>query len=65
MQLPVYTHPTLTVLIDDSDSFLKSMAFQLDPALARKTFHDTSTALRWLQQATGALMRQAQGPAAG
>ena len=43
MQLPVYTHPTLTVLIDDSDSFLKSMAFQLDPALARKTFHDTST----------------------
>ena len=50
MQLPVYTHPTLTVLIDDSDSFLKSLAFQLDPALARKTFHDTSTALRWLQQ---------------
>ena len=50
MQLPVYTHPTLTVLIDDSDSFLKSLAFQLDPGLARKTFHDTSSALHWLRQ---------------
>lgn len=49
MQLPVYTHPTLTVLIDDSDSFLKSLAFQLDPGLARKTFHDTSSALHWLR----------------
>ena len=52
MMLPVYTHPTLTVLIDDSDSFLKSLAFQLDPALARKTFHDTSTALQWLRRST-------------
>ncbi len=52
MQLPVHTHPTLTVLIDDSDSFLKSLAFQLDPALARKTFHDTSAALHWLRHST-------------
>ena len=52
MQLPVYTHPTLTVLIDDSDSFLKSLAFQLDPALARQTFHDTSSALHWLRHST-------------
>ena len=52
MQLPVYTHPTLTVLIDDSDSFLKSLAFQLDPGLARKTFHDTSSALHWLRHST-------------
>lgn len=50
MHLPVYTHPTLTVLIDDSDSFLKSMAFQLDPMLSRKTFHDTSAALAWLRR---------------
>lgn len=48
MQLPVYAHPTLTVLIDDSDSFLKSLSFQLDPMLASKTFHDTSGALAWL-----------------
>lgn len=50
MPLPVYTHPTLTVLIDDSDSFLKSLSFQLDPALARKTFHDAGAALQWLHQ---------------
>ncbi|MDC8759358.1 response regulator [Janthinobacterium fluminis] len=50
MQLPVYKHPSLTVLIDDSDSFLRSLSFQLDPLLARKTFHDTNSAMRWLQQ---------------
>ena len=50
MQLPVYAHPTLTVLVDDSDSFLKSLSFQLDPMLASKTFHDTSVALDWLTQ---------------
>ena len=58
MILPVHTHPTLTVLIDDSDSFLKSLAFQLDPALARKTFHDTSAALDWLRHST----RQGETP---
>lgn len=49
MHLPVYTHPTLTVLIDDSDSFLKSLSFQLDPMLASKTFDDTRAALAWLE----------------
>lgn len=49
--LPVYQHPTLTVLIDDSQRFLDSLAFQLHPQLARKTFHDTHVALEWLQQA--------------
>lgn len=49
MHLPVYSHPTMTVLIDDSDSFLKSLSFQLDPMLASKTFHDTSAALQWLR----------------
>lgn len=50
MQLPVYTHPSLTVLIDDSDSFLASLQFQLDPMLASMTFHDTNSALHWLRQ---------------
>jgi CheY-like chemotaxis protein len=50
MSLAIYTHPTLTVLVDDSDSFLKSLSFQLDPRLASKTFHDTSNALGWLLQ---------------
>ncbi|TFW14973.1 response regulator [Duganella callida] len=48
MQLPVYAHPTLTVLVDDSDSFLRSLSFQLDPLLANTTFHDTTEALHWL-----------------
>ena len=54
MPLPVYTHPTLTVLVDDSDSFLKSLSFQLDPGLARRTFHEASAALQWLRQGTRA-----------
>lgn len=49
MPLPIYQHPSLTVLIDDSDSFLKSLSFQLDPALASKAFHDTRAAIDWLQ----------------
>jgi CheY-like chemotaxis protein len=49
MYLPVYAHPTTTVLVDDSDSFLRSLSFQLDPMMANKTFHDTSDALHWLR----------------
>ena len=49
MPLPIYHHPSLTVLIDDSDSFLRSLSFQLDPALASKAFHDTRSALAWLR----------------
>lgn len=50
MNLPIYQHPSLTVLIDDSDSFLRSLSFQLDPTLASKAFHDTRSALHWLRQ---------------
>jgi CheY-like chemotaxis protein len=50
MHLPIYHHPSLTVLIDDSDSFLRSLAFQLDPSLASKSFHDTHSALDWLRR---------------
>ena len=48
MSLPIYHHPSLTVLIDDSNSFLKSLSFQLDPTLASKAFHDTRAAIDWL-----------------
>ncbi len=48
MSLPIYHHPSLTVLIDDSDSFLKSLSFQLDPSLASKAFVDTRAAIDWL-----------------
>lgn len=46
--LPIYRHPSLTVLIDDSDNFLRSLSFQLDRTLASKAFHDTRSALDWL-----------------
>jgi CheY-like chemotaxis protein len=52
MHLPVYTHPTLTVLVDDSDSFLRSLSFQLAPIHASKTFYDTVSALEWLKQSS-------------
>jgi CheY-like chemotaxis protein len=52
MSLPIYHHPSLTVLIDDSDSFLRSLSFQLDPSLASKSFHDTRSAVDWLNQRT-------------
>ncbi|MGV7209003.1 response regulator [Oxalobacteraceae bacterium A2-2] len=54
MQLPVYAHPTMTVLVDDSDSFLSSLSFQLDPMLAARTFHDSHAALEWMGRHAGA-----------
>ncbi len=54
MHLPIYHHPSLTVLIDDSDTFLRSLSFQLDPSLASKAFHDTRSALDWLSGQAGA-----------
>lgn len=52
MRLPIFAHPTTTVLIDDSDSFLKSLSFQLDPQLPSQTFHDTTVALDWFARNT-------------
>ena len=53
MQLPIYQHPSLTVLVDDSDSFLQSLSFQLDPGLANLRFSDTRSALAWLNAQSG------------
>jgi len=47
MKLPVHYHPTTTVLVDDSDTFLRSLSFQLDPAQPNIRFHDTVAALEW------------------
>jgi CheY-like chemotaxis protein len=52
MRLPILSHPTTVVLVDDSDSFLKSISFQLDPLLPSKTFHDTAVALDWFARST-------------
>lgn len=53
MQLPIFLHPSLTVLIDDSDSFLSSLAFQLGSSLTSKAFHDTRSAMDWLSRNAG------------
>jgi CheY-like chemotaxis protein len=46
--LPVYQHPTLVILVDDSPSFIESLEFQMNPSIAVKSFQDASEALRWL-----------------
>lgn len=47
MKLPLYAHPTLTVLVDDGSSFLKNLPLQDH---ARKVFHQADEALAWLTQ---------------
>lgn len=49
MSLPIYHHPSTTVLIDDSANFLSSLSFQLDPRLPRKAFHDAVSAVEWVR----------------
>jgi CheY-like chemotaxis protein len=50
MSLPIYQHPSLTVLVDDSPNFLQSLTFQLDPTLPRKRFTCPKRALAWLRE---------------
>ncbi len=49
--LPVYQHPALTVLVDDSRSFLSSLSFQLGSRVGCKTFAEAQAALDWLRAA--------------
>lgn len=48
--LPVYQHPALTILVDDSQSFLSSLSFQLEPQFSCRTFDNAQAALLWLQE---------------
>ena len=50
MTLPIYQHPTMTVLVDDSPSFLDSLRFQLGAAFPSIGFSDAAEALAWLRQ---------------
>lgn len=50
MNLPIYQHPTMTVLVDDSRSFLHSLRFQLGPSFPSIGFSDTTAAIAWLRQ---------------
>jgi len=49
MTLPIYQHPSTTVLVDDSASFLDSLRFQLGDHLPCKTFDDAIAAIAWLR----------------
>ncbi len=49
--LPLYQHPVLVVLIDDNQSYLDSITFQLDSRLAFKTFTDIEIAIDWIKKA--------------
>jgi CheY-like chemotaxis protein len=49
--LPIYQHPVLVVLIDDNQSFLDSVTFQLDSRLICKTFTDIKVAIDWIKSA--------------
>ncbi len=48
--LPVYFHPSLTVVVDDSQLFVESLGFQMDPSRAMLAFNDPDEALAWLRQ---------------
>jgi CheY-like chemotaxis protein len=50
MTLPIYQHPTMTVLVDDSPSFLHSLRFQLGPGFPSIGFSDTGAAIAWLRE---------------
>jgi hypothetical protein len=49
--LPIYQHPVLVVLIDDNQSYLDSVTFQLDSRLICKTFTNTQVAIDWIKNA--------------
>jgi len=50
MTLPIYQHPTMTVLVDDSPSFLHSLRYQLGPGFPSIGFSDTGEAIAWLRE---------------
>jgi CheY-like chemotaxis protein len=45
MKLPIYAHPTVTVLVDDHSSFLQNLPVQPH---ARRIFHRSDEALAWM-----------------
>ncbi len=49
--LSVFHHPVLTVLVDDSKSFIDSLAFQMDATRAVVNFTDPREALAWIREA--------------
>jgi CheY-like chemotaxis protein len=50
MRLPIYQHPSLTVLVNDNAAFLQRLESELGPAVTGKAFSDPREALAWLQR---------------
>lgn len=49
LSLPVYQHPAMVILVDDSASFIASVEFQMNPLIAVKSFQDANEAIKWLR----------------
>ncbi|MDQ1817268.1 hypothetical protein RBA41_28580 [Massilia sp. CCM 9210] len=48
VQLPLYRHPTMTVVIDDDRSSVAVLDFQLEQSLAKTAFNRARAALHWV-----------------
>lgn len=58
MPIPMYQHPSLTVLVNDSQAYLASLQFELGASAASKRFDDPHKALAWLRSQHAAAPRQ-------
>ncbi|MDB5754701.1 MAG: hypothetical protein JWR56_1129 [Massilia sp.] len=58
MRLPMYRHPSLTVLVSDSEAYLASLQLQLGASVTSKPFDDPRKALAWLRRQHVAAPRQ-------
>jgi CheY-like chemotaxis protein len=50
MRLPIYQHPSLTVLVDDSTAYLARLQVELGAAVTSKPFDDPRKAMEWLRR---------------
>jgi CheY-like chemotaxis protein len=50
MRLPIYQHPSLTVLVNDSAAPLARLQSELGPSITSKPFDDPRKAMAWLRQ---------------
>lgn len=61
-QLPLFEYPTLTVLVDDSRTFLEGMLFHFDGVHECKAFSSPKEAIEWLRSpAVDALLKRRIG----
>ena len=58
MPLPIYQHPSLTVLVDDSAAFLARLQCELGEACTSKAFTNPHQALVWLRARHAAAPRE-------